>query len=198
MRKLPWKSCSTTHLPFLSSNPKILKAFLKTFPTKMKPTKCSAKEKQMRQDKWKKREERKWKVKVKTAVSLLNFLNLEILLSAHAWTSQANILHLDRRLGSVRPVNSLWYVSALNSTTVTRELDQLQNAFFGKISRDEWVICSFVFFQSFFRFFFLTPMLRLDCIFYWFQHLCVSGILPFASLKDINLDPRGRGDYSHI
>ena len=34
------KSCSSTHLPFLSFNPKILKAFLKTFPTKMKPTKC--------------------------------------------------------------------------------------------------------------------------------------------------------------
>ena len=29
----------------LSSNPKILKAFLKTFPTKMKPTKCPAREK---------------------------------------------------------------------------------------------------------------------------------------------------------
>ena len=31
--------------PFLSSNPKILKAFLKAFPTKMKPTKCPAREK---------------------------------------------------------------------------------------------------------------------------------------------------------
>ena len=70
--KLPWKSCSTTHLPFLSSNPKILKPLLKTFPTKMKPIKCPAKENKMRQEKWKKREERKWKVKVKTPVSLLN------------------------------------------------------------------------------------------------------------------------------
>ena len=53
-RKFPWKSCSTTHLPFLSSNSKILKAFLKTFPSKMKPTKCLAKVK-----KWgKKREKR--------------------------------------------------------------------------------------------------------------------------------------------
>ena len=41
-------------------------------------------------------------------------------------------------------------------------------------------------------------MLRLDWTFYWSQQLCVSGILPFASLKDINFDPRGRGDYSHI
>ena len=63
----------------------------------MKPTKCPAREKQMRQEKWKKREERKWKVKVKTTVSLLNFLNLKILLSVHAWTSQASILHLDQK-----------------------------------------------------------------------------------------------------
>ena len=34
----PWKSCFTTHLPFLSSNPKIRKAFLKTFRNKMKHT----------------------------------------------------------------------------------------------------------------------------------------------------------------
>ena len=32
-------------LPLNSSNPKILKAFLKTFPSKMKPTKCPTKEK---------------------------------------------------------------------------------------------------------------------------------------------------------
>ena len=63
----------------------------------MKPTKCPGKEKQMRQEKWKKREERKWKIRVKTAVSLLNFLNLKILLSVHAWTSQANTLHLDQK-----------------------------------------------------------------------------------------------------
>ena len=54
--KFPWKSCSTTHLPFLSSNPKILKAFLKTFPTKVKPTKCPAREKKMTEEKQKKRE----------------------------------------------------------------------------------------------------------------------------------------------
>ena len=44
--KFPCKSCSITHLPFLLYNPKVVKAFLKTFPTKMKPTKCPAKEKQ--------------------------------------------------------------------------------------------------------------------------------------------------------
>ena len=36
----------TTHLPFLLSNSKILKPFLKSFPTKMKTTKCLAKQKQ--------------------------------------------------------------------------------------------------------------------------------------------------------
>ena len=70
--KLPWKSCSTTRLPFLSSNPNILKPFLKTFPTKMKPTKCSTKEKKWGKKSENKAEERKRKVKVKTPVSLVN------------------------------------------------------------------------------------------------------------------------------
>ena len=84
-RKLPWKSCSTTHLPFLSPNPKILKAFLKTFPIKIKPTKCPAKEK-------------KWgeKAKSKSQDCYVTF-KLEILLSAHARTSHADILQLDQK-----------------------------------------------------------------------------------------------------
>ena len=61
--KSPWKSCSIAHLPFLSPNPKILKAFLKTRPTKMKPTKCPAREKKVRQEKRKKREGEKGKNK---------------------------------------------------------------------------------------------------------------------------------------
>ena len=65
----------------------------------MKPTKCPAREKKMRQEKRKRREERKRKVKVKTAVSLLNPKTVEILLSAHARTSQADILHLDQKAG---------------------------------------------------------------------------------------------------
>ena len=81
-QKLPWKSCSTTHLPFLSPNPKILKVFLKTFPTKIKPTKCSTKEKKMRQEKRKKRGGEKTKSQSQ------NYLH--ILLSAHARTSQAD------------------------------------------------------------------------------------------------------------
>ena len=62
----------------------------------MKPTKCPAREKKWGKKSEKRREERKRKVKVKTAVSLLN-PNLEILLSAQAWTSQADILHLDQK-----------------------------------------------------------------------------------------------------
>ena len=71
--KSPWKSCSIAHLPFLSPNPKILKAFLKSIPTKMKPTKCPTRDKKKRGKKSEKRgEQRKRKVKFKTVVSLLN------------------------------------------------------------------------------------------------------------------------------
>ena len=78
-RKIAKKSCSTTYLPFISFNPKILKPFLKTFPTKMKPTNTNVskrrlkkKKKKKRQEKRKKKGERKAKVNVMTAVSLLN------------------------------------------------------------------------------------------------------------------------------
>ena len=60
----------------------------------MKPTKCPAREKKMSKKSEKRGEERKGKVKVKTAVSLLN---PKTLLSAHAQTSQADILHLDQK-----------------------------------------------------------------------------------------------------
>ena len=51
----------------------------------------------MRQEKQKKKGGEKAKSKVKTAVSLLNPKTVEILLSAHARTSQADILHLDQK-----------------------------------------------------------------------------------------------------
>ena len=54
----------------------------------------------------KKGEERERKVKVKTAVSLLN-PNLEILLSAHARTLQADILHLDQKAANGKTCNGL-------------------------------------------------------------------------------------------
>ena len=52
----------------------------------MKPTKCPAREKKNEQEKRKKRGGEKGKGK-----------SLEILLSAHARTSQADILHLDQK-----------------------------------------------------------------------------------------------------
>ena len=63
----------------------------------MKPTKCPAREKKMSKKSEKRGEERKGKVKVKTAVSLSNPKTFEILLFAHARTSQADILHLDQK-----------------------------------------------------------------------------------------------------
>ena len=88
----------------------------------MKPVKCPAKEK-----KW--GEERKGKVQVKTAVSILR---PKILLSARARTLQGNILHLDQQ--------------AAKCTTCKRlcgkfvKLYRLaSSAFFDKISRGEWV-----------------------------------------------------------
>ena len=84
--KSPWKSCSTTHLHFLLSNPK----------TKMKPTKCPAKgKKKTSQEKGEKREERKQKAKSQDCC--VTFKPPKILLSVHAWTLQANILHLDQK-----------------------------------------------------------------------------------------------------
>ena len=65
-QKKPWKidqKIAKKILFHYSPAPKILKAFLKTFPTKLRPTRCPAKEKN---------EERKEKVKLKTAVSLFN------------------------------------------------------------------------------------------------------------------------------
>ena len=54
----------------------------------MKPTKCPAREKKWGKKSEKRREEKKRKVKVKT---------VQILLSAHARTSQADVLHLDQK-----------------------------------------------------------------------------------------------------
>ena len=74
-RKLPCrKGCSTTHQPFLSSNPKIPNDFPQTFPTKMKPCKYPARQNRQKKKKQKKRGREKAKRK-----------------KAHARTSEANI-----------------------------------------------------------------------------------------------------------
>ena len=88
--------CSIAHLPFLSPNPKILKAFPKTLPTKVKPTKCPAREKKMRPEKRKKKGGEKAKSKSQDCCVTFKPKNyLVILLSAR--TSQAHILHLDQK-----------------------------------------------------------------------------------------------------
>ena len=70
-------------LPFLSSNPKILKAFVKTFPTKMKPTTLIfVNAHHFLESRKAKKEGPRRKVKVKTAVGVT--FKPKILLSAHA------------------------------------------------------------------------------------------------------------------
>ena len=119
---------------------KILKASLKTFPTKMKPIKCPAKEEKMRQEKWKKRGGEKVKSKRQHCCVTFKHKNyLKIWLSVQAQTSQANILHLAQR---VQPVNSfvvsfssLWH----DSDQKTAQL-WLQNTVFNKISRGKKIL----------------------------------------------------------
>ena len=94
--KFPWKSCSTSCLPYLSPNPKILKAFWKLFLPKWSLLNAQQKEKKWGEKSEKRGEERKLKVKVKTAVSLLNPKTRDFAFCA-AWTLQANILHQDQK-----------------------------------------------------------------------------------------------------
>ena len=64
----------------------------------MTPTKCPAREKKMRQEKQKKKGGEKAKSKSQDCCVTFKPKNyLEILLSAHARTSQADILHLDHK-----------------------------------------------------------------------------------------------------
>ena len=76
--KFPWTSCFTTHLSFLRSNSKILKAFPKTFPTKLKPCKCPTKKK-TRQEKRKKRRREKAKRKRQLEDCFLHMPELRML-----------------------------------------------------------------------------------------------------------------------
>ena len=118
----PWKCCSTTHLPFISSNPKILKAFLRTFPTKMKSTK---RKKRIKNGTRKAKKGKGEKVKSKSQDCSVTFKPqnyLEVVLSVHSPTSQANILHLDHK--AAKCMFFKWFyehVLALCSTTVSRK-----------------------------------------------------------------------------
>ena len=62
----------------------------------MKPTKCPAREKKNEQEKRKKKGEEKARCKSQDCCVTFKPEN-EILLSAHARTSQADILHLDQK-----------------------------------------------------------------------------------------------------
>ena len=89
----------SAHLPFLSSNCKILKVFLKTYPTKGKATKCPVREKksEARKTKNKREGEKAKRISQDCCVTFKPKNYLEILLSANARTSQASILHLAQK-----------------------------------------------------------------------------------------------------
>ena len=104
--KSPWKSCSIAHLPFLSPNPKILKAFLKALPTKMKPLNVQQEKEKWSKKSEKRRKERKRKVKVKTAVSLINARTISKFCFLRIPELRKLIFCIwIRRPRSVRPVN---------------------------------------------------------------------------------------------
>ena len=63
----------------------------------MKPTKCSAREKKNEQEKRKTSGGEKGKSKSQDCCVTFKPKNFEILLSAHARTSQSDILHLDQK-----------------------------------------------------------------------------------------------------
>ena len=99
LEKRPKKPCNTDlkismksllHYPptFLSTDSK-MRGFSETLPTKIKPTKCPASWKK----KWGKESENRGKER-KRKVKVESVENVEILLSAHARTLQALILHL--------------------------------------------------------------------------------------------------------
>ena len=81
----------------LTSNPTTFKAFPKTFPTEMKPRKFPAKEK-----KWDKKSESRGEGRKRKA----NF-KAKSLLSAHARTLDSDILHLEKKTRSARPINKV-------------------------------------------------------------------------------------------
>ena len=80
----------------------------------MKPTQRPAQEKKMRQEKWKKRGGEKAESKSQDCCVTLKPKNyLEILFFAHAWTSQANILHLDQM--AAKGMTSKWLCVSFRS-----------------------------------------------------------------------------------
>ena len=92
-----WRQNGQGRLCHLTSNPTTVKAFPKTFPTEMKPRKFPAKEKQ-----WDKKSESRGEGRKRKA----NF-KAKSLLSAHARTLESDILHLEKKTRSARPINKV-------------------------------------------------------------------------------------------
>ena len=87
----------------------------------------SSQQKKIRQEKQRRGKEKKGKGKVKTTVfSIKPKHYLTILLSAHAQTSEANILHLDQKALNVQPVSTFvasFKSSSFNQTVTRKWLD---------------------------------------------------------------------------
>ena len=104
-------------LPFINS--KILKAFLKTFHTKIKPTKCPVlKRKKMRQEKWKKRGGEK--VKSKSQDCCLTFKPSKFCFQCMPELRKLIFCIWIKRLRTTRKWPYGKSLSSLYSTTVTR------------------------------------------------------------------------------
>ena len=93
--KFPWKSCSTSHLLFLSSNPKILN--WKLFPPKWSLLNAQQKKKNEARKAKKGGGEKVDSKRQNCCVTFKPKNLLEILLSVHARTLKPNILHLDQK-----------------------------------------------------------------------------------------------------
>ena len=84
----------------------------------MKPTKCPAREKKMRQKKKKKRGGEKVKSKSQDCCVTFKLKNyLKILLSAHARTSKANIIHLDQKAAKCMTFKQLFMAQRSDQKT---------------------------------------------------------------------------------
>ena len=98
--------------PYPPSFPRILKAFLKAFQTKMKPSKYPAKEKNETRKAKKRGEKRKRKVRVKTAVSLLNPKTMSKFCFLCTELHKLIFCTRIRRVQSVHPVNGFMVSSS--------------------------------------------------------------------------------------
>ena len=100
--------------------------------------------KKMRREKQKKRGGEKAKRKSQDRCVTFNPCKnyLEILLSVHPRTSQANILHLDQqatKCTTCEQICGTYYLLKARQFNTRTQLNYLQSTLFGKISRSKWV-----------------------------------------------------------